>query len=273
VGQISFKLHDATAAIGYLGRAMTLAPDSTEIKLAYADANINRDDYEKIQLKGKVQKISVYEVMGIKDRWTNPKVIPAAVAAEYGPAESLIGIPEDVVLGVEALDGAVGHCRVVALLSYAIADRLGLNDEMKKTIMRAGFLQHIGKEAVPHRILNSPRSLTDQESLHIVKYVFESVAVCRRMGYTDPQFLEIVLHHHEAWNGRGYPNQLKGDAIPLGARITAVAEAYSALTSWRPYHEAWDARVALSEIRSDMERGRFDPQVVQALTEVFKLKS
>ena len=69
LGQISFKLHDATAAIGYFGRALALDPDSTEIKLAYADANIKRDDFEKIQLKGKVQRIIVYEVKGIKDRW------------------------------------------------------------------------------------------------------------------------------------------------------------------------------------------------------------
>jgi HD-GYP domain-containing protein (c-di-GMP phosphodiesterase class II)/class 3 adenylate cyclase len=273
LGQINFKLHDATAAIGYLGRALAMAPDSTEIKLAYADANINRDDYEKIQLKGKLQKVTVYEVTGIKDRWMNPKVIPPAVAAKYGAAEAFIQVPEDVVLTVEALDGAVGHCRVVALLSYAIADRLGLDEEMKKTILRAGYLQHVGKEAVPHRILNSPRSLTDQESLHIVKYVFESVDACRRMGHADPQLLDIVLHHHERWNGKGIPDRLKGEAIPLGARITAVAEAYSALTSWRPYHEAWDSSVALSEIHSDMERGRFDPKVVEALNEVFKLTS
>jgi HD-GYP domain-containing protein (c-di-GMP phosphodiesterase class II) len=273
LGQTSFKLQDATAAIGYLGRALTLDPDSREIKLAYADANIKRDDYEKVQLKGKLQRIIVYEVNGIKDRWKDPKVIPPAVAAKYSPAESFIEVPEDVVLAVEALDGAVGHCRVVALLSYAIADRLGLNPAMKEAILRAGYLQSLGKEAVPHHILNAPRSLTDQESNLIENYVLESVAACRRMGYVDPQFLDIVLHHHEAWNGRGYPDRLKGEEIPLGARITAVAEAYSALTSWRPYHEVWDSRVALNEIRNAVERGRYDPKVVETLHEVFRLTS
>ncbi|MFZ0964488.1 MAG: HD domain-containing phosphohydrolase [Terriglobia bacterium] len=273
LGQINLKLHDATAAIGYLGRAMTLDPDSTEIKLAYADAFIKRDDYEKIQLKGKLQKSVVYEVNGIKDRWKDPKVIPPAVAAQYGPAESLLEIPEDAGLAVEALDGAVGHCRVTALLSYALADRLGLNPETKKVILHAAYLQNLGKQAVPHQILNLPRSLTDQEFNAIEKYVPESEAACRRMGYADPQLLEIVLHHRENWNGKGFPNQLKGEAIPLGARITAVAAAYSALTSWRPYHEAWDSRVALSEIRKDMERGRFDPKVVEALEELLQLTS
>jgi HD-GYP domain-containing protein (c-di-GMP phosphodiesterase class II) len=270
LGQTSFKLQDATAAIGYFGRALALDPNSTEIKLAYADANIKRDDFEKIQLKGKLQKINVYEVKGVKDRWNDPKVIPPAVAAKYGTVESIIEVPEDVVLAVEALDGSVGHCRVVALLSYAIADRMGMNPAMKETILRAGYLQNLGKEAVPHHILNAPRSLTDQEANLIEKYVPESVAACRRMGYVDPQLLDIVLHHHERWNGRGYPDQLKHEEIPLGARITAVAEAYSALTAWRPYHEAWDSRIGLKEIRNDMDRGRFDPHVVDALEEVFR---
>jgi adenylate cyclase len=273
LGQVSFKLRDATAAISYYSRALALEPDSTEIKLAYADANIQRDDFEKIQLKGKLQRILVYEVEGVKDRWKNPKVIPAAVAAKYGTAEAFLEISDDVVLPIEALDGAIGHCRVVALLSYAVADHLGLNPAMKANILRAGYLQNLGKETVPHHILNVPRSLTETESIHIEKYVHESVAACRKLGFTDPPLLDIVLHHHERWDGKGHPDRLKGEAIPLGARITAVAEAYSALTSWRPYHDACDSRVALSEIRGDMDRGRFDPKVVEALNEVFRLTS
>jgi HD-GYP domain-containing protein (c-di-GMP phosphodiesterase class II) len=167
----------------------------------------------------------------------------------------------------------VGHCRVVALLSYAISYRLKLHEEMKKTILLAGYLQDLGKETVPHHILNGAGSLTDQESKLLETYVHESVAACRRMGYDDPRLLEIVLHHHEAWDGSGYPAGLQGEAIPLGARITSVAEAFSALTSWRPYRKAWDARAALSEIRKGMEKGRYDPKVVEVLHEVFGLTS
>ena len=90
----------------------------------------------------------------------------------------------------------------------------------------------------------------------------ESEAACRRLGYTYPAiFSKIGLHHHEAWDGRGYPDWLKGEKIPLGARMTAVAEAYGALTARRPYREdAWDSRVALNEIRSDVERGGLTPR-------------
>jgi adenylate cyclase len=269
LGKVNFDLHDATGAIRYFERALALDPESTEIKLAYADANIKRDEFEKIQLKGKLQKITVYAVNALKDRWNDPAVVPPAIAAAYSEAESHIEIPEDVVLAVEALDGAVGHCRVVALLSYALADRLKLNEELKKTVLLAGYLQDIGKEAVPHHILNRGGSLSDQESKLVEKYVSESVAACRRMGYVDPRLLEVVLHHHEAWDGTGYPDHLRGEAIPQGARITAVAEAYSALTSWRPYHDPWDARVAMSEIRKGMQKGRYDPKVVETLLEIF----
>jgi adenylate cyclase len=270
LGKMHFELHDATTAIRYFERALALDPQSTRIKLAYADANIKRDEFEKIQLKGKLQKITVYDVIGIKDHWRDPAVIPPEIAAAYGEAESHIEIPEDVVLAVDALDGSVGHCRLVALLSYALADRLKLNEEMKKTILLAGYLQNLGKQAVPHHILNRSGSLTNEESKLIEKYVQESVAACRRMGYVDPHFLEIVLHHHEAWDGTGYPDGLRGNNIPLGARITAVAECYSALTSWRPYHEAWDARVAISELRKGVEKGRYDPKVVATLIEILR---
>jgi HD-GYP domain-containing protein (c-di-GMP phosphodiesterase class II) len=161
----------------------------------------------------------------------------------------------------------------VALLSYAVAEHLGLNEELKKTILQAGYLQDIGKEAVPHHILNRAGSLTEQEVKLLEKYVQESVAACKRIGYGDAHLLDIINHHHEAWNGTGFPDGLSGEAIPTGARITAVAEAYSGLTSWRPYHDPWDARVALSELRKGMERGRYDPKVVEALFEVLKADS
>jgi HD-GYP domain-containing protein (c-di-GMP phosphodiesterase class II)/class 3 adenylate cyclase len=268
VGKIYFQLHDATAAIRHFERALALDPESTEIKLAYADANFKKDEYEKIQLKGKLARITVYELTGLKERWKERAVVPAAVAEKYGPLLSQIELPEELVLSVEALDGSVGHSRVVALISYALGDRLKLNEELKRAILLAGYVQDIGKEAVPHHILNRPGSLTEQETKLLDRYVQESVATLKRLGYVEPQLLEIVGHHREVWKGGGYPDGLQGEAIPIGARITAVAEAYSALTSWRPYREAWDVRMALSELRKGAEHGRYDPQIVETLIEL-----
>lgn len=271
VGKIYFQLRDATAAIHHYERALALDPNSTQLKLAYADASIKKDEFEKIQLKGKLRRITVYEVAGIKDRWSDPSVIPPALAEKYRSVESQIEVPEEVVLAAEGLDGSVGHARVVALLSYAIAEQLKLNEDLKRTILHAGYLEDIGKQAVPHHILNRSGSLAEPEVKLVQKYVLESVAILRRMGYVDPQLLEIVSHHHEMWMGNGYPDGLAGEEIPIGARITAVAEAYSALTAWRPYREAWDARLALSEIRKDTEKGRFDPKVVEVLIEILRM--
>jgi len=270
VGKLYFQLHDATAAIRHFERALALDPDSTEIKLAYADANFKKDEFEKIQLKGKLRRITVYEVTGLRDRWRDPSVIPPALAEKYVGVQNQITVPEGLVLAVEALDGSVGHGRTVALLSYALADHMNLSEESKKAILLAGYVQDIGKEAVPHHILNRAGSLTEQESKLVEKYVQESVATLKRLGYVDPRLLEVVEHHHETWIGNGYPGRLKGEEIPIGARITCVAEAYSALTSWRPYREAWDMRMALSELRKGAEQGRYDPSVVEALLELFK---
>ncbi len=270
LGKANFQLHDATSAIRYFERALALDPESTEIKLAYADANIKKDEYEKIQLKGKLRRVTVYEVTGIKDRWRDPAVIPPRLAEKYLAMQALIEVPEELVLSVEALDGSVGHSRGVALLSYALADNLNLTDDLKATILLAGYTQDLGKEAVSHHILNRAGSLTDAEVKLLEKYPAGSVATLKRLGYVDPRLHEVVLHHHEMWNGTGYPHKLKGEEIPIGARITAVAEAYNALTSWRPYREAWDARVAFSELRKGAEQGRYDPHVVDALVEVFK---
>jgi response regulator RpfG family c-di-GMP phosphodiesterase/class 3 adenylate cyclase len=273
LGQTSSKLNDASAALRYLKRAMALDPNSTEIKLAFADANIQKDEVEKIKIKGKLEKVTVYEVTMLKDRWNDLMVIPAGLAAKFQGVEQMIEVPEEVVLGIEALDGSVGNARVVALLSYALAEQLNLNEDLKRSILLAGYLQDIGKEAVPHHILNRSGSLTEQESKLVEKYVQESVASMKRLGYVDPKVIEIVAHHHEAWNGTGYPDRLAGEAIPLGARITAVAEGYSALTSWRPYREAWDARVALTELHKGVEKGRYDPKIVGTLDDLLRSHS
>jgi response regulator RpfG family c-di-GMP phosphodiesterase/class 3 adenylate cyclase len=270
MGTVSSKLNDASAALRYLKRAMSLDPESTEIKLAFADANIQKDEIEKVKIKGKLEKVTVYEVTMMKDRWNDLMVIPAALATKYQGIEKILEVPEEVVQGVEALDGSLGSARVVALLSYALADQMDLNEELKRNILLAGYLQDIGKEAVPHHILNRSGSLTEQETKLVEKYVQESVASMKRLGYVDPKVVEIVAHHHEAWNGMGYPDHLAGEVIPVGARITAVAEAYSALTSWRPYREAWDARVAISELRKGVEKGRYDPKVVVGLEDLLK---
>ena len=273
IGKAQFGLHDASAAILSFERALVLDPESTDIRLAYADANLRRDEFETFQLKGKLHKIAVYEARSVKSRWHDHSVIPASISTEYIDIETDIKAPFDLVMAVESLDGSIGRGLLVGMLSYVIADRLGLNEDLKMNILQAGLLQDIGKEAVPHYILNRQASLTDQELKFVERYVLESVASLRRLGYSNEQFLDIVKHHHELWNGNGYPDGLKGENIPIGARITAVAEAYGAMTSWRPYRGPWDVRLAMNEIRKNTEKGFYDPQIVDVLFDILKFKT
>jgi len=270
MGKIHFGLHDVSAAISCFEHALALDPNSTEIRLAYADANLKKDEYEKIQLKGKLHKISVFEVKGIKNRWHDPNVIPPSLVKKYRNVEAGIKAPFDAILAVESLDGSIGRGLLTGMLSYAIADHLQLNDDLKQTILQAGLLQDMGKEAVPHHILNRPASLTEQEIRLIEKYVIESVAILKRLGYVDENLLDIVKHHHELWNGKGYPDGLEGEVIPIGARITSIAEVYGAMTSWRPYRGSWDARLAVNELKKNTEKGYYDPQAAEALFEILK---
>ncbi len=270
MGKAHFGLHDASAAIACFEKALVLDPDSTEIRLAYADANLKKDEFEKFQLKGKLHKIAVYEIKGLKSRWHDHNIIPAALAEKYRPVEESIKLPADLILAVESLDGSVGRGHMVGMLSYILADRLNLNEELKSIILQAGYLQDIGKEAVSHHILNRQASLTDHEVKFVEKYVLESVASLKRLGYMDEQLLEIVRHHHELWNGTGYPDGLKGEEIPIGARITALAEDFSAMTSWRPYRGPWDVRLALNEIRKNTDKGYYDPQIVEILFAIIR---
>jgi HD-GYP domain-containing protein (c-di-GMP phosphodiesterase class II) len=88
------------------------------------------------------------------------------------------------------------------------------------------------------------------------------------MGYDDDDVLEIVLHHHEHFNGQGYPNHIGGNDIPIGARITALSDTYNALISWRPYRDGWEQKSALAEIIRDSQGGKFDPKLTEILMQL-----
>ena len=96
----------------------------------------------------------------------------------------------------------------------------------------------------------------------------ESVATAKRMGFDHPGVLEIIGAHHELLDGTGYPRHVKGEEIPVGGRISCVADIFCALTSSRPYRNAWDMRVALSELQMGASSGKYDASVVSALHEL-----
>ena len=182
-----------------------------------------------------------------------------------------VKFPTGIVLPVEAFDGSVGHSKVLGFLSYVIADAMGVTDSEKKDILLAGFLLDIGKEIVPHHLLNRRGNLTKDEFEEITKHSEESVQILRKMGYESQEVFEIIEAHHENYDGTGYPKGLRGNKIPLGARILGVIDMYDALTSWRPYRERWDCRAAFSEIQKKGTSGKFDPVVVDQLGKIVEL--
>ncbi len=268
IGQIHFALNEPIEALQYFEKALQLDPGDTQVKLAYAEAGLKIRESEKINIRGRRQRIEAYEIIGLKDPFEDTKKVSQKFAQEYRYVQNLLQIPGDVTLPVEALDGSIGHSKMVAIFAYALASYFGLPDKDKQDILHAGFLADIGKEIVPHHLLNRMGSLSSWELDMVRMHPVEGARMMRKLGYDNETMIKIVHHSHENFSGTGYPDGLKGDDIPIGARIVAVADAYDALISWRPYREPWERHVALDEIGRSVGKGLYDPKVVDALIKI-----
>jgi len=154
-----------------------------------------------------------------------------------------------------------GHSDRVAALALLLAKELGLRTHMVKTIVAAGLLHDVGKVHIDDDILKKPGKLTDEEHRHIQKHPELGVGLLR--GKEFPWVIKpLILHHHERMNGTGYPLGLKGEDIPLGARIICIADVFDALTSDRVYRKAFDTRKALEIMNDDSGKG-FDPVLLK----------
>ena len=163
---------------------------------------------------------------------------------------------------VDARDTYTGsHSTRVAELSAWIAHRLGVDREHIELTRLAGSLHDLGKLAIPEEILRKPGPLTDPERLVLQRHPEIGHRMLESLG-VDP-VAEWVLHHHERWDGTGYPERLRGDEIPLGARIIFVADAYDAMTSDRAYRGRLTPREAIEELER-CSGTQFDPDIVAA---------
>jgi cyclic di-GMP phosphodiesterase len=131
--------------------------------------------------------------------------------------------------------------------------------------LRFGFLLHdIGKIGIPDRILLKPAALDEEEMRQMQTHTLLGEHLISSMRHLRGTARDVIVHHHERWDGDGYPWGLAGDAIPLAARIFAVADAFDALTSNRPYRDGVSRKEALAEIQSNSGT-QFDPTIVEAL--------
>jgi putative two-component system response regulator len=164
-----------------------------------------------------------------------------------------------------------GHSQRVTEISVAIAKHLGLDKETIEKIRLAGLVHDIGKIGVRESVLNKPGSLSDEEYKH-VRLHSETGARILKPIVGDGDILKAVRHHHERYDGAGYPDGLKGEQIPQLARIIAVADTFDAMTSERPYRKALTPQEACAEV--ERCRGtQFDPEVASAFLEVWRVAS
>jgi putative two-component system response regulator len=174
---------------------------------------------------------------------------------------------EALVNALEAKDHYLrGHSARVADLSAMVAAELGLPDEQVEAIRTAGRLHDIGKIGIREEILNKQGPLTDEEFEHVKTHPVTGSEILAPLLHLR-QVIEFVRSHHERWDGRGYPDGLLGEAIPMGARIIGAVEIYDALTTSRPYQEKMVPELAVERLR-DLIGTVVDPQVHRALQAV-----
>jgi HD-GYP domain-containing protein (c-di-GMP phosphodiesterase class II) len=157
--------------------------------------------------------------------------------------------------------GSAGHAGRVAAQSRVVARRLGVDEHGVEGVGRAARVHDVGKIIVPIEILANPGALTPAEHAEIKRHATFGARLVAAVG--DPELTAIVRHHHERLDGSGYPDGLRGTAIPIGARIVAVCDAYDSLTTSRPHREAL-APVAALRLLRDESGSLFDPAVVAA---------
>jgi len=175
---------------------------------------------------------------------------------------------EALALAIDAKDQtAQSHIRRVQVYAAGLARALGMHDNEIQGVKTAALLHDIGKLAVPEHILSKPGPLTQEEFQKIRIHPQVGAEIISGVPFPYP-VAPLILSHHERWDGKGYPAGLRGDEIPLGARILSVVDYFDALMSERPYHKAMNLDAALGLLRQESGKA-LDPQVVQTFIDMY----
>lgn len=158
-----------------------------------------------------------------------------------------------------------GHCERLAFISVALGISLGLDRVSLLALYRGGYLHDVGKVGIPDSILFKPGKLTAEEWVTMRSHSVRGEEICRHLKSLSA-VLPIIRYHHERWDGSGYPDGLRGDQIPLLARILQIADIYDALTSARPYKPAYTPAEAIDIMRMETDRGWRDPRIFHLFT-------
>lgn len=255
---VSDYLMPGMRGIEFLSKVRGVRPDTVRIMMtAYADLTIAIDAINKSEAYRFVTK-----------PWNNKELMDTVDEAlmRYELIKSLEADDESMYLSlaqtVELKDPYTkGHCDRVATYAVALARAAGLNDGMINDIKHGSWLHDCGKIGVPEGVLNFPGHLSEEDAETIQQHPRWGSDVARQARMSDV-VINIILYHHERVDGEGYPSGLKGDKIPLEARIVAIADVFDALYSDRPYRKAYDFDRAV-EILHEMTATHFDPRLIE----------
>ena len=260
---VSDNIMPGMNGIDFLMWTKTVSPDSVRILMTgYADLRaaieaINRGEIFRFVTKPWDDMELRRTVLDSIDKY---KVVSSLKSADEAKLLSLAQT-------IELKDPYTrGHCERVARYTQLLTDAMDLPDDMKKNIKYGSWLHDCGKIGVPETILNKPGAL-DAEQFDVIKKHSRWGADVARAAQLPEPVVNIALYHHERFDGKGYPNGLKGADIPLEARIVAIADAFDAMTSDRPYRKKLSAKEALYVLKEG-ESASFDPDLVDIFISV-----
>jgi response regulator RpfG family c-di-GMP phosphodiesterase len=260
---VSDNMMPGMNGIAFLEWTKTVSPDSVRILMTgYADLHsaiesINRGEVFRFVTKPWNDTELSQIVLDSIDRY---KIVSSIKSADEAKLLSLAQT-------IELKDPYTkGHCERVAAYALMLADGMDLSDVMKKNIKYGSWLHDCGKIGVPEIILNKPSELDDEQFATMKKHSRWGADVAKTAQLPEP-VVNIALYHHERFNGEGYPLGLKGINIPLEARVVAIADAFDAMTSDRPYRKKLSKEEAIAVI-TNSKSSSFDPALVDIFVSV-----
>ncbi len=230
--------------------------------------------FDREQLLATVRRALENRRLKLENRKYQTELESLVTARTEQVRQALASLERSYDITLEALGNALdlkdaeteGHSKRVTAFTIAIARAMGISGDQIRVIARGAFLHDIGKMAIPDAILRKPGALDPEEVAIMREHCYRGYQILRRIPFLT-EASEIVYAHQEKFDGTGYPRGLKGEQIPLGARIFSVADTLDAMTSNRPYRAAQPLSAARAEI--DKWAGRqFDPQVVKVFLEM-----
>src|ERR1700756_1465378 len=230
--------------------------------------------FEREQLLAMVRRALEHRRLRLENRAYQSNLESLVAARTEQLRQTMTDLERSYDITLEALGDALdlkdaeteGHSKRVTAFTIAIARAMGLSGDKIRVIARGAFLHDIGKMAIPDAILRKPGALTEAETEIMREHCFRGYQMLKKIPFLS-EASEIVYAHQERFDGTGYPRGLRGEDIPLGARIFSVADTLDAMTSARPYRAAQSVAAAREEIIRFSGR-QFDPEVVRVFLQM-----